>query len=49
MSNSILSILLIPAFAALYAGGISGSAVVCGGGLGLMTFIVGSVLFRRKK
>ncbi|MBQ6899974.1 MAG: hypothetical protein IJN72_03970 [Firmicutes bacterium] len=49
MSNSILSILLIPAFVALYTGGISGSAVICGTGLGLMAFIAGSVLLRKKK
>jgi len=49
MSNSILSVLLIPTFAALYIGGIQGSAAICGCGLALMAFIVGNVLFRKKK
>jgi len=48
MSNTFLSIMLIPTFIFLYVGGIIRSTVMCSGGIAIMGIIVAAVLLQKK-
>ncbi len=48
MSNTFLSIMLIPTFILLYVGGVMGSTVMCSGGIVIMGLIVANVLLQKK-
>lgn len=46
MNNTKLAVILIPTFAALYAGGINNSIIMCYMGISLMTFNVLNVFLQ---